>query len=65
MTSGAGESLGGRRGGAPPPEPTTRLTAREWDALGKLMMPIEAGGSRSLGPKLGPKLVALGYAEQF
>ena len=40
-----------------------RLSKRDWDALGSLMLPIQLGGKRKLGPKCAERLLAHGYVE--
>jgi hypothetical protein len=42
-----------------------RLTKREWDALGSLLLPISLGGKIKLGPKTAIKLESLGLVEPF
>ena len=38
-----------------------RLSKREWDALGRLMMPPEYGGKFTVAPKIAAKLLDLGF----
>jgi hypothetical protein len=40
-----------------------KLTRREWDALGSLLLPPKLGGKTTLGPKMAAKLQALGLVE--
>lgn len=39
------------------------MTRKEWEALGKLLLPLNMGGSRHLGPKMAEKLLSLGYVQ--
>jgi hypothetical protein len=42
-----------------------RLSRREWEALGALMLPRDLGGKSTLGQKTAAKLEALGYVERY
>jgi len=44
---------------------TPRLTRREWDALGSLLLPVTLGGKITLGQKVAQKLESLGLVEPF
>ncbi len=42
-----------------------RLTKRQWDALGSLLLPVTLGGKITLGPKMAQKLESHGLVEPF
>lgn len=42
-----------------------KLSKREWETMGKLLIPPSLGGSTTLGPKTAVKLVALGLVEHY
>jgi hypothetical protein len=42
-----------------------KLTRREWDELGSLLLPPELGGKTTLGPKMAAKLQSLDLVEPF
>ncbi|HEY5746657.1 MAG TPA: hypothetical protein VIU12_11310, partial [Chryseolinea sp.] len=42
-----------------------RLTKREWDSLGRLLLPVTLGGKITLGPKIAGKLESLDLVEPF
>lgn len=42
-----------------------KLTRRQWDALGSLLLPPKLGGKINLGPKMGASLQSHGLVERF